>query len=383
MRYLTPFLKNDLLRKALLLTGPRQVGKSTLCKSLMDADGVCFNWDILRDQKMIRNQSWPKDSSLVVLDEIHKFKKWKNYLKGIIDEYGNRPPLIVTGSARLDTFRHAGDALTGRTFLYHLHPIDLAESKSFLPAVSGPSRLDRLLNTGGFPEAFLHPEISDRLRNDRLETVLQEDLRDLSRISSIQTVQLLVELLRERTGGPLNFSHIAHDLSVSPPTVKVWIELLERLYLIFRVTPYSGTLKRSLQKESKAYFYDAGAAQNAHSDAEIEGARLENAVACALIKYCDFLRDTKGQRYELHYFKDREKREVDFVVTLNRKPYWCIEVKLSDDRLSPSLEYVHQRFKPKASFQLVKNLDRSQEIRGIQMKPAHQWLDQLFENLPE
>ena len=375
MRYLTSTLKKDLKKKMILLSGPRQVGKSTLGKSLMNAESVYLNWDVRKDQRIIREQAWPKDSSLLILDEIHKFKKWKNFLKGICDEFQNRPPVLVTGSARLDTFRRAGDALTGRTYLYHLHPIDVAESRLFLPQEKSRSRLERLLLTGGFPEAFLNPEDAERLRNDRLDTVVREDLLDLSRVSSLNSIQLLVELLRERTGGPINLTNLSGDLSVSVPTVKAWIELLERLFLIFKVSPFSGGLKRSLNKESKAYFYDCGAAMNSKSPQENEGARLENLVACALLKFRDYNRDVFGKRYELHYFRDREKREVDFVLTLDRRPHWCIEVKLSDDRLSQSLRYLHERFKPKASFQLVKNLDRSLEVQGISILPVDQWLD--------
>lgn len=377
MRYLTPVIQKDIRKKMVLLSGPRQVGKSTLAKSLMDANSVYLNWDIRKDQKIIREQAWPKDGSLLILDEIHKFSKWKNFLKGICDEFQNRPPVLVTGSARLDTFRRAGDALTGRTYLYHLHPIDVAEAKSFHPEENSRVRLERLLMTGGFPEAYLNPEDAERLRNDRLDTVIREDLRDLSRVNSLNSVQLLVELLRERTGGPINLSHLSGDLSVSVPTVRSWIELLERLFLIFRVSPFSGGLKRSLSKESKAYFYDCGAAMNSKSIHENEGARLENAVACALLKFRDFHRDVEGKRFELHYFRDREKREVDFILTLDRRPYWCIEVKLSDDRLSPSLRYLHERFKPNASFQLVKNLDQPLEVQGVKILPVDQWLDQI------
>ena len=378
MRYLTPILKKDLEKKMILLSGPRQVGKSTLGKSLMDAQSVYLNWDINKDKKMIRDQAWPKTSSLVILDEIHKFKSWKNFLKGICDEFQNRPPVLVTGSARLDIFRKAGDALTGRTYLYHLHPIDLAESRLFLAQENSRNRLERLLITGGFPEAFLNPEDAERLRNDRLDAVVREDLRDLSRVNSLSAIQLLVELLRERVGGPISLTNLGEDLSVSAPTVKSWIQLLERLFLVFKVSPFSGGLKRSLNKESKAYFYDCGAALNSKSPEEIEGARMENLVACALLKYRDYHRDIFGKRYELHYFRDREKREVDFVLTLNRRPHWCIEVKLSDDRLSPSLRYVHERFKPQASFQLVKNLERPKEVQGISILPVDQWLDGLY-----
>jgi len=220
MRYLTPFLQKDLSRKLVLLSGPRQVGKSTLARSLLDEKGVYLNWDIRGDKRAIRDIAWRKDASLVVLDELHKLPKWKNFLKGVIDQFGNRPPILVTGSARLDLFRRSGDALTGRTFHHRLHPIDLEEAGAFLPGLSGAERLSRLLQTGGFPEAFLDPPGAERLRNDRFDVVVREDLRDLSRTSAVQALGLLIELLRERVGSGISHSNLAEDLSVSMPSLK-------------------------------------------------------------------------------------------------------------------------------------------------------------------
>lgn len=174
---------------------------------------------------------------MIILDEIHKYRKWKNFLKGLYDEYQNAILLVVTGSARLDLFRKSGDALTGRFYHYRLHPIDVKEAPSFHPELNASERFERILKCGGFPEAYLNPGDAARLQQDRLDLVLQEDLRDLSRITSLKAFQLLIELLRERVGGTINYSHLAEDLSVSAPTVQSWIHLMEKLYLIFLVTP--------------------------------------------------------------------------------------------------------------------------------------------------
>jgi hypothetical protein len=360
-----------------LLAGPRQCGKTTLAKALLDEHGEYLSWDIVKDRKIIRTMAWPKDASLVVLDEFHKAPKWKNLLKGVADEFGNTPPVLVTGSARLDAFRHTGDALTGRHYFYRLHPVDIAESGRFLPTLPLATRTQRLLQSGGFPEALLHPGDAARLRNDRLELVTREDLRDLSRISSWRGASDLVELLRERVGKPVNYDNLARDLGISAPTVKNWIDLLEKLYVVFLLQPYSNRLARSIRKERRVYFFDCAAAYD-----ESGGSQLENLVACSLLKFTHFKKDTVGENWGLFYLRDKERREVDFVVTLNRKLHWLIEVKSSDDTLSPSLKYYAEKLRPQQSLQLVLHLNRAQEKSGIKIARLDRWLESLDSDRP-
>ncbi|MBF0361032.1 MAG: ATP-binding protein [Oligoflexia bacterium] len=374
MRYLKINIENDLNKKAILLSGARQVGKSTFAKSLMTKKSLYLNWDISKHRTIIRNISWDKDHDLVVLDELHKMPKWKNYLKGIIDEYCNRPRLLITGSARLDIFRKSGDALTGRQYLYHLHPIDVTEAKTFTPKLNAYDRMMRLLAYGGFPEAYLNPADADRLRNDRFDLIIREDLRDLSKVNSITAIQNLIDILRDRGCGTLSYSSLAEDLHVSAPTVKEWINLLQKLCLIFVIHPYTGSLSRSLKKEAKFYFYDCAATYEKGDG----GICFENLVASTLIKFCDYKKDTEGKKFELRYFKDKEKREVDFVVTLNNRPYWLIECKTSDDNLSPSLNYLNQKLKSNNAFQLVRDISKNKEISGIKIVNAANWLDNIM-----
>ncbi len=372
MRYLTRELQRDLQKKMVLLAGPRQCGKTTLAKSLLDKHGQYLNWDITKDRRIIREIAWPKDASLVVLDELHKAPKWKNLLKGVVDEFGNKPPLLVTGSARLDAFRRTGDALTGRHHFYRMHPIDVAESKRFLPTMPLEERVRRLLESGGFPEAFLNPQEAARLRNDRMELVTREDLRDLSRVNSWRGPADLIELLRERVGKPTNYDNLAQSLGVSPPTVKSWVELLEKLYIVFLLPPYSTRLSRSIRKDRRIFFYDCAAAYD-----QSGGAQLENLVACSLLKFTQFRKDSAGENWDLYYLRDKEGREVDFVITRNRRVHWLIEVKSSDDTIGTSLNYYTRKLKPTASIQVVLHLHRSQEKSGIKILPLGKWLEML------
>lgn len=369
-RYLYDFVKKDLQKKAILLSGPRQVGKTTFAKAL-EEQCEYLNYDIVGDRKVILAQAWNKDVPLVVLDEIHKFKKWKNLLKGIIDLYHNKPALVVTGSARLEVFRKAGDALTGRTFSYHLHPIDVAEACTLKPTLTANMQVDSLLAHGGFPESFYDPENSQRLLRDRLSTVLREDLRDLSTVANLKGIELLVELLRARVGGQVTYANLAQDVSMSPPTLKTWTELLEKLYLIFLLKPYYKGLAKSIRKEPKCYFFDCSAATNG------EAAKLENLVALSLLKWCDLERDTKGRNVDLHYYRDSSEREVDFVVSENTKVLACIEVKTSDETPSSALAYLTKRVAPKYSLQLVKNCSQRRDYGAISVRPLAEWLRKI------
>lgn len=370
LRYLHEFITKDMAKKAILLSGPRQVGKTTFAKSLTEKYEY-LNFDIVKDRKLIIAQAWRKDLPLVILDELHKLKRWKNLLKGVIDQYNNKPALLVTGSAQLEVFRKAGDALTGRTYSYHLHPIDVAEGCSLKPESSSEEILESLLEHGGFPESFFDPSNSERLLNDRLSTVLREDLRDLSLITNLKGIELLVELLRERVGGQLTYSNLANDLSVSPPTVKLWVEMLERLYLIFLLRPYSKGLAKSIRKEAKVYFFDTSAGLSG------DAARLENIVASALLKWCDFERDTKGRKVDLYYYRDSSHREVDFIITEKSAALACIEVKTSDEKVSSSLKYLTDKIKPKHSIQLVKNLLLEADYGEIKVRSLARWLKEI------
>ena len=370
-RYLSENIEKDLKKKAILLSGPRQVGKTTLARELLGGNGAYLNYDVVGDRRAILAKAWRRDSPCLVLDEVHKARKWKNFLKGIIDEFHNQPPLIVTGSARLEVFRKAGDALTGRTFIYHLHPIDVAEAAAMLPEHTADDHLDHLLETGGFPESFFHPEDAPRLLRDRLSTVLRDDLRDLSAISDVKSLEILIELLRERVGGQAIYSNLAGDLSVSGPTVKSWIELLEHLCLVFLIRPYSRGFAKSIRKEPKIYFFDCAAAKNGHA------AKLENLVACALLKWCDYEADTKGRSLQLYYFRDSADHEVDFIVTESRQVLACIEVKSGDDTPAPALRYLAQRMQPRHALQLVQTLGDERDYGPIKIRRLASWLGKL------
>lgn len=368
-RVLTPFIQKDLEEKIVLLSGPRQVGKTTLSRELWKGPQAYLNFDHVEDRAVIRKRMWDRNVELVVFDELHKWKNWKGWIKGIYDVEGVRPRLLVTGSARMDVFKKGGDSLAGRNFSLRLHPLSIAELKGEPPRET----LDRILKFGGFPEPFRKDSstFAARWRRGHLERIIREDLLDLERVRDVKNIELLVDLLAERVGSPVSYSSLARDLEVSPHTVKHWVQILEKLYVIFVLTPYSSRSARGLRKEPKIYFYDTGRIPSG------DGPRFENLIATHLLKRKHYLEDTQGVAAGLFYLRDREKREVDFVTTSDRKIEWFVEAKLGDSSLHKPLAYFTERFRPQASFQLVRALKRDLQIDSIKIVDAAQWLSHL------
>lgn len=364
-----PLILKDLDEKMVFLAGPRQVGKTTLAKSLSSELPNYFyiNFDSDTGRNIFLRKEWDRKAQLVIMDEVHKWPKWKTLLKGVYDTEKIPPRILVTGSARLDIYRRGGDSLAGRYHLHHLYPFTVAELKN---QMAPDEALEQLILYGGFPEPLLGQSETKtkRWRTQMLERVVREDIQDLEPVSKIQSLLLLIDLLRERVGGTISYASLAGDIQVSPHTIKHWIDILENMYVVFRVTPFVKNIARAVLKEPKIYFYDTGMVRG---DA---GAVFENLVALALKKHLHFLFDTAGEENNLHFIRDKEKREVDFVIAVNRKVTTLVEAKLSDAALSRSLLYYKDKMGDVEAVQLVKNIDGARTSEGIQIEKASKWL---------
>ncbi len=332
-RYLTPKLLADLKRKMVFVAGPRQVGKTTLALALPGGPAGYLNWDVSEHRERILRGEMPP-GKLWVLDEIHKWRGWRGFLKGAWDGRRSGQRILVTGSARLDFYRHGGDSLQGRYHLLRLHPFSLAELGR-----SEGAGLEDLLALGGFPEPLLGASQVEARRWSReyRTRLLREDVQSLERVQDIGALELLMLRLPELVGSPLSANALREDLQVSHRTVSRWLEILERLYAIFRLPPFGAPRLRAVRKERKHYHFDWTLVSQ-------PGARFENLVAAHLLKWVHFVEDTEGRDVELRYFRDVEGREVDFVVVENRKPILMVEAKWSDGPPERSLRYLRQRF---------------------------------------
>jgi len=321
--------------------GPRQVGKTTLALSLLgpDADEThpgYLNWDDARAAARLRRHELPPDEPLLVLDEIHKYARWRNLVKGLYDTERSRRRIVVTGSARLDHYRKGGDSLANRYRFFRLHPFSLPE----LGPVSNASDLESLLRFGGFPEPlFAQDEREHRIwQRDRISRVVREDLRDLERVREVSLIEQLVDLLPSRVGSLLSLQGLREDLEVDHKTVERWLTILENLFVCFRIAPYGPPKVRAVKKAQKLYLWD-------WSMVPERGPRFENLVASQLLKYCHFVADTEGHAMELRHLRDIGQREVDFVVLRDRKPEFAVECKTGEKGVSPAIHYFAERTK--------------------------------------
>ncbi len=363
MRYITADVLADLKQKMVFIGGPRQVGKTTLVRQILDQhypEGRYFNWDYDEDRKALLKERWKVDTPLLIFDELHKYPRWKSWVKGLYDTRPDGRSFLVTGSARLDVYKKGGDSLMGRYHYWRLHPFSLDEYPADVPPETA---LERLLTIGGFPEVFVSGDERDarRWRRERLDRVIREDIRDLESIRNITQMELMTSLLRERVGGPAVASNLAEDIQVSPKTIQAWLVALERMYVVFRVLPFSRNLSRAILKTPKFYFFDTG---DVLGD---KGARFENMVASALLKRLHYYEDRDGFRYELRYIRDKEGREVDFVILKDGAVLELIEAKYADSEPSRSLRYYTERMQPVRSTQIVKELSAPFDVHGIRV----------------
>lgn len=380
-------------RQMALVSGPRQVGKTTVCRLLSDH---YLNWDNSDDRRRILRGPAALAEALqldrlrekppvAVLDELHKYSKWKALLKGFFDTYGDQVRLIVTGSSRLDVFRRGSDSLMGRYLLYRMHPwsvgeslrTDLPQQEVRQPAEIASAEWDALWEHGGFPEPFLRRDsrFTRRWRSLRQEQLSREDLREVAQVADLGTMETLMQLLAERSAQQLVYSNLAREIQVSVDTVKRWVDLLARLHYGFMVRPWFRNVAKALRKEPKWF-------QRDWSGLADDGARAETMVACHLLKAVEGWTDLGFGEFELRYLRDKQKREVDFLVVKDRKPWFLVEVKVSETSLSPALAHFQAQTKAAHAFQIVFNLAHQQadsfRIHRPVVAPARTFLSQLL-----
>ncbi len=366
-RYLRSQVVKDLERKMVFVAGPRQVGKTTLALSLRGGRQGYLNWDVAEHRERILRRELPP-TKLWIFDEIHKYRGWRNYLKGLYDGRPRGTRLLVTGSAKLDLYRFGGDSLQGRYRLLRLHPLSVAELK-----LRSTSDFRDLLRFGGFPEPYFAASDveSRRWSRDYRNVLVREEVVSLERVADLGTLELLMLRLPDLVGSPLSINALREDLRVSHKTVANWLQIFERLYAVVRLSPFGAPLIRAVKKEQKHYHLDWSIVPN-------EPARFENLVACHLLKWVHHEQDTKGRDIELRYFRDTDAREVDFVMVERRTPVVAVECKWADTSIDKALRYFKQKFPSCEAWQISATGTKDYvSPDGIRVAPALQLLRDL------
>ncbi len=338
-RYVRDHIEADLANRMVFVGGPRQVGKTTLALSLLgpgsnESSPAYLNWDALADRENILAERLPSGQPRIIFDEIHKFARWRNLVKGLFDRNRSSVSFIVTGSARLDYYRKGGDSLQGRYHYFRLHPFTATE----YGAAPDEALSEQLLRFGGFPEPFLRGEVRfhRRWQREHSSRIIHEDLRDLENVREISMLDLLLSHLPGCVGSPLSVNSLARLLQASHESVERWLTIFERLYLCYRIPPFGGTRIRAVRKERKLYFWD-------WSRVPDRGVRFENMVAGHLLKYCHFVEDTEGYEMELRFIRDTDRREVDFVVLRGGAAEFAVECKSGEQSAAPACRYFRER----------------------------------------
>ncbi|PIV06456.1 MAG: hypothetical protein CO013_09975 [Syntrophobacterales bacterium CG_4_8_14_3_um_filter_58_8] len=385
-------------KEMVFLTGPRQAGKTTLATIIAKgfANSLYFNWDIpAQRSRLLQNPSFfeeveRKDASLplIVFDEIHKYRDWKNYLKGVYDGSRNEYRFLVSGSGRLDIYQKGGDSLAGRYLLFHLFPFTLAELGSvrrpYEDFAADPFSIndsagaalrdtwEALGTFSGFPEPFIAARAATYARwsNTYARQLIREDIRDLTDVRSVTAMETLFHLLPSRVGSPLSVSGMARDLQVSPVSVRNWLDLFERFFLIFTIAPWTEKVARAIVKERKAYLFDFPRIKD-------EGARFENRVALELWRAVTSWNDLGWGNFGLHFIKNKEKQEVDFLLSRDHEPFLLVEAKLTEwEPSAPLRKFQHALHVP--ALQLIEAGDRYRLFTNgdqrIMVAPAWLWL---------
>ncbi|MFV1995383.1 MAG: ATP-binding protein, partial [Verrucomicrobiales bacterium] len=383
-------------RQMAFVSGPRQIGKTTTCRSHAE---TYLNWDNTDDRghilgspaklaERLHLDRLSESAATVLFDELHKYPRWKQFLKGFFDTYSEQTRIIVTGSSRLDTYHRTGDSLMGRYFLYRMHPFSVAETlhqdlpdpKRIVRAPEKPkaAEFDSLWNYGGYPEPFLKRDarFSRRWQSLRTRQLLREDIRDLTRIQQLDQLAMLVQLLEARSSHQIIYSNLATSVRVSVDTMRRWIDSLNSLHHGFLIRPWYKNVSRSLRKEPKWFLRD-------WAGVEDPGARAETFVGCHLLKAVEGWSDMGLGKFQLAYLRDKNQREVDFVVIREGQPWFLVEVKNRAQAIGGAIKYYQQQLKAPFAFQVVLdadyvNADCFAKPGGPKVVPARTFLSQLF-----
>lgn len=333
-RRILPVLLDRARRYPLLtVTGPRQSGKTTLCRAAFP-DKPYVSLETPNELRHALEDApgflarFPRGA---ILDEVQRAPELLSYLQGITDESGRPGEWVLTGSQHFGLLQSVTQSLAGRTTLLQLLPLSIDELRT-------AREIDDVLETlfvGGYPRAFERGTKAGEWFADYTMTYIERDARQIVDIGDLATFQTFVGLCAGRTGQILNLVSLGADCGISQPTAKSWLSVLETSYIAFRLQPLHRTVRKRLTKSPKLYFYDVGLACSLLGirspsdlrDHPLRGALFENWVVTEVLKW----RWNRGLPTDLAFYRDQRGNEVDLVVDVPLHPI-ITEIKASVGR---------------------------------------------------
>lgn len=341
-RHLLPILLQRATQYPVVtVTGPRQSGKTTLCRQAF-ADRPYVNLerpdtrDFARtDPKAFLAQFDTKTG--VVIDEIQRVPELLSWIQVAVDESGQMGQFILTGSHQFELSQHITQSLAGRTTLLKLLPLSMAELLPTLPEYS----VNELLLKGGYPRIYQQDLEPAMVLGDYFETYVQRDLRELIQLRNLPLFEKFVRLSAGRIGQLLNVSSLANDIGVSSQTVQEWIGLLESSFVVFRLQPWFANISKRLIKSPKLYFYDVGLAAWLMGITRLEhlpshplrGQLFENLVVLEVLKSLH----NAGIKPHLNFYRDAAGNEADLLVE-NGAALHLVEIKAAQTVASDAMD---------------------------------------------
>jgi len=329
---------------AVTITGPRQSGKSTLCRAVFP-DHPYANLEALDVRSLALSDpraflaQFPDGA---VIDEVQRCPDLPSYIQGLIDEDPAPGRWILTGSQNLTLSESVSQSLAGRTAVLHLLPLSYDETCRFK---THPASLDEVLLAGGYPAIFDRKFSPSDWLASYVATYIERDVRTISNVGDLIAFQRFVQLCAGRTGQLLSFSALASDCGVSQPTAKAWLSVLETSFMTFRLPPWRAGVRKRLIKMPKLHFYDTGLLCRLLGICEIDhlrnhplrGAIFETWVVSEIVKH----RANRGQYGGIYFYRDRRGLEADLVVADGPR-LSVVEAKAGQTPSSDMFDTVHR-----------------------------------------
>ncbi len=342
-RTLSNSLKNRLFSgKALLLNGPRQVGKTTLIKNLIEKSGKSyqfFNADNPSIKKLLTSPNTEQlkqilgEQEIIFIDEAQRLPEFGLTAKLITDEFSDKQ-LILSGSSSFELSQQMQEPLTGRKWTFELFPISWEEWQNHIGYVKAEQDLENRLVYGFYPDVLTQPQDQNEILIELVNSYLYKDVLSYAGLRKPDVIQKLVQALAYQVGSEVSYRELSEMTKLHHLTVENYIDILEKAYIVFRLKSYSGNLRSEIKMNRKIYFYDNGV-RNAVigelkpvANRQDVGALWENFLIAERLKQLRY----QKRRADMHFWRTKQQQEIDYVEVKGKDAILAAEFKWNSNR---------------------------------------------------